>query len=290
MSPKMVSGEGVKWTVEARRAWRESQKRRETSVDAMRVSVPPEDAKRRGFASVQRIAADLGVSNKRLADWYSHCARDKAKIHWMELKGNVKLYRASEMKRAYRAWERRYAFSERVRGDEWVTTAEAARMLGYASPAAARFSLHRRFVKSCLGRSGKTRVHALYWCRREVAAYAAERKHMLTDEVPAGYVWVRTLLKGLCSNRGTYNHWMNMGLLRGVLLKRMVNGTVQDCLYVCVDDLLKVAGMKLDMLLSRVDELREFLRRFGELKLASGEAVKSPQKTKVKKGEKKHGK
>ena len=194
------------------------------------------------------------------------------------------------MKRAFRAWERRYAFSERIRGDEWVTTAEAARMLGFASPAAARFSLHRRFVKSCLGRSGKTRVHALYWCRREVEAYAAEREHMLTDDVPAGYVWVRDLMKGLSSSRASYDRWMRAGLLRGVVLKRKVNGVLQDCLYVCLDDVLRVAGMKLEKLLSGIAELQEFLRRFGELRFASGEAVKTPRKNKVKKGEKKHGK
>lgn len=85
MKPTMVSGDGVKWTVAARRAWRESQRRLAVSAEAMCVSVPAEDAKRRGFASSQKIAADLGISQARLMGWYN--AHDSHKAHPSDLYG-----------------------------------------------------------------------------------------------------------------------------------------------------------------------------------------------------------
>ena len=284
MKQSMVVGEGVTWTREARKAWRESMKRRECSEAAMRVSVRPEDAKRMGFASLPAIADALGVPSSRLRCWYNRHAKDRVKIHWMELTGNCRLYQAREMKLAYRAWERagKAAVSASA-APAWVTTEEAARMLGYSSASAARHALHRRFVRSRRVRAGGN-GSALMWYRVEVDELAEKRRKEKADAVPEGYVHVREVMKIFCRARASYTRWMNMGLLRGVLLRREVNGIFQEYLYVKVDDLLKVASMKLDKLISGVSELRGVLRRFDELKSASGEGAKRPRKTKVKKG------
>ncbi len=290
MNPQKVWHAGVKWTPEARRAWKESERRRAVSAEAMRVAVRQEDAKRRGFASMAAIAGDLGISVARLRRWYNVYGKDELPIHWMEFTGAIKLYRAVEIKRFYRAWERKRDVASSVRcAREWVSTAEAARLLGYSSPAAARFMLHRRFVQSRKGLAGTRGVEALYWRRSEVEALSCKRREIMEDAVPAGYVPVSDLLKTLCSSRASYNRWIRAGLLDGVLLLRRENGVAQNRLYVRLSDALKVAGMKLRKLVSGLTELQDFLRRYEQLKAAQVAPKKAFKKPRGRKGERTDG-
>lgn len=221
--------------------------------------------------------------------WMRTCVRYKAAVRHGFVtssgRSTFMVYNEADLRAEFRKWRKAKLASMSYNKGVWMSKEEVMEVLDVKCRATASSAMLDHKIKSRTIRAQRGMPKKV-WNRKQVMELAEKRKRFREQKVPRGWVPVVDVVRKCGINRTAIGRVVKRGLVRAVTVAE--GWQKRAVMYVEPN----AAGMylagKVQELLAELDSLKARVAR--AMPPASGEAVKTTRKNKVKKGEKKHGK
>ena len=221
--------------------------------------------------------------------WMRNYVRYKAAVRHGRVtrsgRSTIMVYNEADLLDVLQKWRKAKLASMNYNKKVWMSMEEVMEVLDVKCRETARCTLLDHKIKSFTIRARRGMPKKV-WNRKMVMELVEKRKQFREQKVPRGWVPIVDVVRQCGITRSAIGRVVKRGLVRAVTVA--VSWQKRAAMYVEPN----AAGMylagKVQELLAELDSLKARVAR--AMPPASGEAVKSPQKNKVKKGEKKHGK
>lgn len=200
-------------------------------------------------------------------------------------RSTIMVYNEADLRGELQKWRKAKLASMSYNEKVWMSMDEVMEVLDAKCRESARRTLLDHKIKSFTIRARRGMPKKV-WSRRMVMELAEKRKQFREQKVPRGWVPIVDVVRKCGITRSAIGRVVKRGLVRAVTVA--VSWQKREAMYVEPNAAGKYLATKVQELLAELDSLKARVAR--AMPPASGEAVKSPQKNKVKKGEKKHGK
>lgn len=193
------------------------------------------------------------------------------------------VYNEADLRAELQRWRKAKLASMSYNEKVWMSKEEVMEVLEVKSREAVRHAMLAHKIKSFTIRARRGMPKKV-WNRKQVMELAEKRKQFREQKVPRGWVPALDVVRQCGISRSAIGMCVKRGLVRAVTVA--VGVKKRATMYVETTAAgMYLAGKVLE-LLAELESLKARVAR--AMPPDSGAAVKTPQKTKVKKGDKKH--